>query len=89
MDGLELKGNMMTKLTELEMLKIWKEEALERMADNDRVIAELEKLVKEQLKCIANCSDALHTANRAIDGYVEIKNEVMKTVHKKRKPSNV
>ena len=78
----------MTKLTEIEMLKMWKEDALERMADNDRVIFELEKLVKEQLNCIAQCSDALHTANRAIDTYVVIKNDVMKKVHKKRKSSN-
>ena len=78
----------MTKLTEIEMLKMWKEDALERMADNDRVIFELEKLVKEQLNCIAQCSDALHTANRAIDAYVVTKNDVMKKVHKKRKSSS-
>ena len=68
---------------------MWNEEALECMVDNDRVILELEKLVKEQLNCIAQCSDALHTANMANNAYVVIKNEVMTKVHKKRKSSNV
>lgn len=62
-------------MTELEMLLMWKNDALEAMAENDRAYREQALMLKEMHVVIGKVADALHEAELCISGYVEIKNE--------------
>ena len=55
--------------------EIWKADALERMADDDRVIKEQAALIAEMHAAIQKMADALHQGQLAINAYIEVKNE--------------
>ena len=73
------------KMTELEMLREWKKDALETMADDDRAYREQALMLKEMHVVIGKVADALHEANLCISGYVEIKNEKLPKTKRQRK----
>jgi hypothetical protein len=66
---------------ELISLRLFKEDALERIADDERVISEQEAMIAEMHKVISQCADALDVAKYAIVGYIDIKD----SYHKKAK----
>ena len=65
--------------------EIWKADALERMADDDRVIKEQAALIAEMHAAISKMADALHVAQMAINAYIEVKNEHLKPRKRVRK----
>lgn len=70
---------------ELEMLRAWKAEALEAMADNDRAYAAQAEMLKEMHGVIANVADALHAAQLCLNGYIEIKDHCLPKTRRARK----
>ena len=55
--------------------EIWKADALERMADDDRVIKEQAALIAEMHAAIQKMADALHQGQLAINAYIDLKSD--------------
>lgn len=75
---------------ELIVLRIWKEDALEAIADHDRAYAAQGEMLKEMHGVLSNVAEALHDAQMCLTGYIKIKaNYIPKIKRKKPKVSNV
>lgn len=69
---------------ELISLRIWKEGALEAMADNERAYAAQAAMLREMHEVLSNVANALHDAQRCLSGYIEIKEEFIPKIKRKK-----
>lgn len=69
---------------ELITLRIWKEGALEAMEDHDRAYAAQGAMLREMHEVLSRVADALHDAQRCLSGYIEIKEEFIPKIKRKR-----
>lgn len=71
-------------MNELETLRQWKADALERFADDERAYQAQADMLKEMHGVIGKVADALHAAQLCLSGYIEIKNEHLPKTKKRK-----
>lgn len=70
---------------EIVSLRIWKEDALEAMEDHDRAYAAQGAMLREMHEVLNRVANALHDAQRCLSGYIEIKEEFIPKIKRKKK----
>lgn len=69
---------------ELISLRIWKEDALEAMADHDRAYRAQAVMIAEMHGVIGNVANALHDAQMCLNKYIEIKDHCLPKIKKRK-----
>lgn len=70
---------------ELVLLRIWKEDAMEHIADDERVIQSQDELLLAMHTVINVAADHLHQAQRAMLAYVDTKIDIYQKIETAKK----
>lgn len=69
---------------EMELLKIWKADAIEALADNERCIAAQMEMIKRMQGIISAVYDHLHESQVALLSFVDVKRELYEDINGKK-----
>lgn len=71
--------------SELEMLRIWKADALERIEDDERAYKEQGEMLVKMHGILNKVADMLFDARRELAGVIELKDEYAETVKRTKR----
>ena len=71
---------------EVEILKYWKADALERIADDEQAYQEQSAMLRKMNDVIAKVADHLHAAKLEMISVIDIKDEYAEVVKRSKKP---